>query len=246
MSSEIILFDLPTKDDHPRCWSLNPWKARLALNYKGVPYKTEWTEYPDIADKFKKFGIPKNDPNVNPNAEFSCPAARFPDGSYVMDSRKIAETLDKLVPQPSLHTDRADVIDRVQSTVLACQGALGPLLMPAVPNLLPPRSAEYFHTTRAKRFGMPLPEFAKSDKGGENAWKNAEPHFAKLKDILGEKSGPYVLGEEVSFADFIIAGYWDFVRKTDETGKNFPRVMKIDKSFEEHYKACSKWLERDD
>ncbi|KAF2482836.1 hypothetical protein BDY17DRAFT_317377 [Neohortaea acidophila] len=245
MSSEIILFDLPSKGDHPKCWSLNPWKARLALNYKGVPYKTEWTEYPDIADKFKQYGIPANDRNVNPNAEYSCPAARFPDGSYVMDSRKIAETLDKLAPQPSLHTNKGELIDRVQQTVLGCQGALAPLLMPAVPDLLPPRSAEYFHATRAKRFGMPLAEFAKSDKGGENAWKNAEPHLATLKDILAEKdSGVFVLGGEVSFADFIIAGFWDFLRKTNEEA--FARVMKIDKRFGEHHKACAKWLEVDD
>lgn len=71
--SQIILFDLPSKD---RCaWSLNPWKsksrdflsnmkyqayqflARLALNFKGIDYKTEWLEYPDIAAKFKSLSV---------------------------------------------------------------------------------------------------------------------------------------------------------------------------------------------
>jgi len=27
--------------------------ARLALNYKRIPYKTEWVEYPDLEPKFK-------------------------------------------------------------------------------------------------------------------------------------------------------------------------------------------------
>jgi len=27
--------------------------ARLLLNYKDLPYKTEWVEYPDVAPKFK-------------------------------------------------------------------------------------------------------------------------------------------------------------------------------------------------
>jgi hypothetical protein len=68
-SDQIILYDLPSK---PPCqsWSLNPWKstrqnhhpfyaytdttlARLLLNYKGIPYKTEWIEYPDVEPKFK-------------------------------------------------------------------------------------------------------------------------------------------------------------------------------------------------
>ena len=53
MADEVILYDIPSK---PRChgWSLNPWKTRMALNYKKVPYKTEWIEFPDLAPKFKE------------------------------------------------------------------------------------------------------------------------------------------------------------------------------------------------
>lgn len=29
MAQEIILYDIPTKDKHPRCWSLNPWKGTV-------------------------------------------------------------------------------------------------------------------------------------------------------------------------------------------------------------------------
>jgi hypothetical protein len=63
--SQYILYDLPSKG-RCACWSLNPWKgrfvrkckkihlpilyiARLALNFKGVDYKTIWLEYPDVA-----------------------------------------------------------------------------------------------------------------------------------------------------------------------------------------------------
>ena len=58
-NNEIILYDLPSKDPC-KSWSLNPWKTRLVLNYKGLPYKTEWTEYPDLASKFSSLGVPKN------------------------------------------------------------------------------------------------------------------------------------------------------------------------------------------
>ena len=76
MSAEIILFDLPSRAG--KAWSLNPWKsklllpfksgdpamtmtdptltpflARLALNYKGLPYRTEWIEYPDLRPTFQ-------------------------------------------------------------------------------------------------------------------------------------------------------------------------------------------------
>jgi len=55
--ANIILYDLPSKDPCG-CWSLNPWKTRMALNYKGVDYNTEWVEYPDIASKFKELYAP--------------------------------------------------------------------------------------------------------------------------------------------------------------------------------------------
>lgn len=32
--------------------------ARLALNYKGLPYKTKWVEYPDLKGRFMELGIP--------------------------------------------------------------------------------------------------------------------------------------------------------------------------------------------
>lgn len=69
---EITLFDLPSRPPGG-CWSLNPWKseqqqqpiqqverpdtdcvsARMALNYKGLAYKTIWVEYPDVQPLLK-------------------------------------------------------------------------------------------------------------------------------------------------------------------------------------------------
>lgn len=245
--SEYILYDIPSRGSQPHCWSLNPWKARLALNYKNVPYKTEWVEYPDIAPKFKGYNIAPNDGKTS-YAEYSCPAVKFPDGTYIMDSRKIAEALERLQPQPSLHMHRGELIDRTQKAVLGGQMGLAPIVMPRVPeHILPPRSAEYFRETRGKRFGMPLAELAKSDRAGEAAWKNAEPHLNEIKEILSENGdGPYVLGKEPSFADFIIAGFWDFLRRLDQDGDVFERVMKFDESFRRQWDACGKWLEKDD
>jgi len=75
-SDQIVLFDLASRP--PRStWSLNPWKsnsparldhrqepvqdeltrsyhvARLLLNYKGLNYRTEWLEYPEIAPRLR-------------------------------------------------------------------------------------------------------------------------------------------------------------------------------------------------
>ncbi|KAL2159360.1 hypothetical protein VTH06DRAFT_2363 [Thermothelomyces fergusii] len=44
MPEQYVLFDLPSKDPC-RCWSLNPWKTRMLLNFKGVDYRTEWKKF---------------------------------------------------------------------------------------------------------------------------------------------------------------------------------------------------------
>ncbi|KAK4541527.1 hypothetical protein LTR36_007973 [Oleoguttula mirabilis] len=220
--------------------------TRLALNYKGLPYKTEWIEYPDIAPKFKSFGIPSHAPGTS-NYEYSVPAIRISGGSYIMESLAIAKALEELQPEPSLHLDNG-YTDRVQAVAQKILGALAPIGMPRIPpRLLNPTSERYFRETREKRFGMPLQELAKSDRAGENAWKAAEAPLQELKGILHEhEDGPYVMGERVSFADFILAGLWRFVQILDEGGDLFERGMKIDESIPKHYEACKKWLERDD
>lgn len=52
MSEELLLFDIPSKEG--RAWSPNVWKVRAVLNYKKIPYRTEWIEFPDIEPKMKE------------------------------------------------------------------------------------------------------------------------------------------------------------------------------------------------
>ncbi|CZT21157.1 related to putative glutathione S-transferase [Ramularia collo-cygni] len=244
MSHDITFFDLPSKGKSA-CWSLNPWKARLVLNYKNLPYKTQWIEYPDVAPTFKSYGIPANSPELNPNAEYSIPAAQI-NGQYIMDSLSIAHTLEDLQPEPSLHLN-SEYVGRTQEAILKLWGQLAPIAMHRIPDmLLNPCSAQYFQETRTKRFGMSLAEFAKSDKA-ENAWPGAQPILEEIKTILHENSGgPYVLGNKPSFADFILAGWWRFTELLDNDGDLHGRIMQFDDGFLEHYDACKKWMERVD
>lgn len=71
MAEQVILFDI--ENVHGVCSSPNSWRsmiiftvlvfvanflpARLVLNYKSIPYKTEWVEYPDLAPKFKSLFV---------------------------------------------------------------------------------------------------------------------------------------------------------------------------------------------
>lgn len=163
-----------------------------------------------------------------------------------MDSMSIAKKIEELQPEPPLYLD-SEYVQRAQQSVLKTLSQLAPIAMPRVPEiLLNPSSAEYFEETRAKRFGMPLAELAKSEKA-ENAFENAQPGLQEIKDLLRENSeGPYVQGTEPSFADFILAGFWRFMELLDKDGDLQGRIMEFDASFAKHYAACKKWMEKVD
>ncbi|QIW94626.1 hypothetical protein AMS68_000144 [Peltaster fructicola] len=241
MSNEVVLYDLPSTGKCA-CWSLNPWKTRAALNFKSAQYKTEWTEYPDIEPKFKSLGIPANDPSHNP-VKYSIPAVRMPDGRLIMDSRAIADALEEIQPSPSLKLNNG-YVDRTQKTLAAVMTPLRPEIMPNIPALLPERSAEYFERTREQQFGMPLAALAKSDRAGDAAWKAAEPHIPELEKLLKENDGPFIAGKEPSYADFIVGGFWIFLQKANK--KLYERLTGYSPAFDEHWRAVSKWFERDD
>lgn len=170
----------------------------------------------------------------------------MPDGSYIMDSMKIAPALEKLQPEPSLHLDNG-YVPRAQQALGKTMTGLQPIAIPRVPErLLNEASQSYFLETRAKRYGISLPEMAKSDRAGENAWKTAQPGLEELKSLLYEnEDGPYLMGKQVGYADFIIAGFWVFAKRLGEEDI-FGRLLKYDEAFAKHYQACEKWLERDD
>jgi len=236
--SQIILYDLPSKD-RCACWSLNPWKTRLALNFKGLDYKTEWLEYPDIAAKFKSFGIPPN----KKGAEYTIPAVRFADGTYLMDSFPIAGALDMAYPTPSLHLDWEKLQDVVEKTQQLSEITAPWWKAKVSRNLLLPRSAEYFSRARQQRYNMPLEQLEK-EFGTEERWIEAKPIAVELGVILRASGGPYYQGSTPSHADFVTVGFMHCLKRVDEGV--FERFVGLEQELKKLYDACAKWLERDD
>ncbi|KAJ9608693.1 hypothetical protein H2200_006464 [Cladophialophora chaetospira] len=236
MSDEVVLFDLPSKGGH--AWSLNPLKTRLFLNIKGIPYKTQWVEYPDLKPTFQKFGIP---PNTSGPYEYTSPTVLLPSGEYVMDSRPIANKLESLHPTPSLHLD-SPYLARMEEFLPKAVNAVRPVFMPLVPKVfLNTPSAEYFTKSREKSVGKSLDEYA---QGKEQAFEDVKPFVKELGGWFAENSeGPFLLGKEVSYADVMVLGW---LRMLDRLGV-------VDRIFEaegggklkEAYEAAGKWFERE-
>ncbi|KAF2482862.1 hypothetical protein BDY17DRAFT_323640 [Neohortaea acidophila] len=233
MANALVLFDVKS-ENNVGCYSPHVWKARSSLNFKGIPYRVEWVEFPDIAPRWKAMGIAPNPP---PEIfEYTCPTVQMPDGSYVMESRRITAALEALQPLPSLHLDNG-YAERAQSAVDILLYHVSVGVMPFIPDLLTPRSRAWYHEERKKvTGGISITEFA-----NKFDWEKARPGLIQVKELLNENDGPYILGKEPSFADFVIVSFWQLF-KTLGRHDVLDQMMAFDKSFRAHAEVCDKWF----
>jgi len=243
----------------------------MALNYKNIEYETQWLEYPDVAPTLRAAGLAPNEGGPEVTA-YTIPTVKFPDGTYVMESFKIAQEIEKRYSSaPPLRVDHP-VVAQIIAIIPTIQKPLSAVLIPRVPRvLLNDKSVPYFQETRKVRFSMSLDEYEK-EKGGDAAWVAAKQPIENLAALLKQTKtadGPYFLGSEgeqplqplwtlclvhlasriadwgtVSYADFIVASLLHFVKLLGP--ELYDRFVAHDKAFDDLYQACAKWLERDD
>ncbi|RGP76908.1 hypothetical protein FLONG3_4991 [Fusarium longipes] len=241
MSSDTItLFDIPTKPPQV-CWSMNIWRTRLLLNFKGLDYKTEWLEYPQIKERLSQ--------HVSPNEqgpEFTLPAIQMPDGTYVMDSYKIVDFIEEKYPEPSLSLNHPMQL-RLRASMVKFMTQMVPIYVPGVAkNILGDDSLDFFLSTRQEDVGMPLYEYG--EKNSPGALDRAEPFAREITELLKENtSGPYFLGDTVSYTDFIWAGILLFFQCLGD--KEYHEVLEKTGDAEVHtqfLEGLSKWTKRND
>lgn len=217
---QIILFDLASKDGN-KCWSYNPWKTRLVLAHKSLPYTTEFLDYPQIKQRIG--------PHLPPSTieRYTIPTIQYTDGRYIIDSRVIAETIEKDFPSPPLYLD-SPYLEKLQTKVLEpLMRALRPHFVAKVArNLIREASVEYFTTTREKVIGMSLDDFEKKEGQVDN-FAEAEPYLHEITGWLKEnEKGPYFMGKTVGYADFVWGGILLFFQRIDASGKEFDGLVK--------------------
>ncbi|KAK6503300.1 hypothetical protein TWF481_008327 [Arthrobotrys musiformis] len=216
-TTQYTFFDIPTNTTPPRSWSPNVWNARGVLNYKGVPYETEWVEYPDIRVRLAEMGIASKG-GLMP---YTLPMMRVTttqnDGSepqvkYLTDSADIAKYLNDVHPTPPIDFDSVITDEAVKFFNANLMDSFVGLVLCDVDLVLPERSAAYFHETRPKWMKMPVKEF-KQKKVNEGAWEKMENGMRALAEFLDRNGGPFVQGEKVSYADFRLLGYLMWARE---------------------------------
>ncbi|KFY02776.1 hypothetical protein O988_01925 [Pseudogymnoascus sp. VKM F-3808] len=217
--------------------------ARLALNFKGLDYKTVWVEYPDIKPTFS----PEVPPNPAPDTPYTIPAIRFPSTGLIMHSRTIAARLEELYPEPSLHLD-SPIMSRIYGIqgkhIMPVYGLWIPLVSA---NILNPRSKEYYDRTREADEGMTLPELlAKTEAREEEAWESARTGLRELGGLLEENAeGPFFMGSVAGYADLVVLSWLEFYKRIDKE-RLFDKVVTMEPSLGRLYEAGKQWLERND
>ena len=187
---------------------------RLALNYKGLRFNTEWVDYPDIAPKFTDL-VPGNadlPTHACPILQFtsadtrSSPTNASKGGSeYIMDSLAIADYVEAKFPAsaaggavqwPALY--RGDEASRAAQREFAqlvdphAYHILRPFILKTLIKQLTPRGAEYFNRTVQPLTG-PFEELSDTPEKVAAAWKVVADNYAVLAKYVEERKDLEIL-----------------------------------------------------
>ncbi|KAF7191996.1 Glutathione S-transferase-like protein ustS [Pseudocercospora fuligena] len=246
-SDKITLYDLSSKSSK-QCWSPNVWKTRLVLNYKNIPYDSEWLTHKTIEPTLSSYGIPPNDPPKQgpPQSAYTLPTIRLPDGTFIMDSAKIGPVLEEKYPENSLHLDTEMHLKAQAALGQVAPPLLGVLFPMIMRRMIPEDVVPTWRARREAGFGMTVEEF-EAAKGGEKAWEAVKPGLENMSKFLKENKkdeGPFILGSQVCYGDFVIASLAEACKRI---GKDdiYARLMRECPEAKILHEACGKWFERD-
>ncbi|KAJ6520476.1 hypothetical protein C8R45DRAFT_61681 [Mycena sanguinolenta] len=207
--SLITLYDIAST--HPeQAWSPNTAKARYALNFKGIPHKTVFIEYPEIEPLCKKLGAK---PTSQTSLPYTLPVIYDPStDTVVSDSIEIARYLDATYPDTPRLIPEGTAAFHYAFTE-AFEATLPPFLVYALPASLPflnSASQDYFRRTREELFGGRRLEDV-TPTGHEHAvmWKKVEDAFGRIDGWIRKNGAEskHFMGDTLCYADISVAGY---------------------------------------
>ncbi|KAF8878315.1 hypothetical protein BD779DRAFT_1613059 [Infundibulicybe gibba] len=212
----ITFYDIPSMMPG-NAWSPNPWKTRFSLNYKGLAYKTEWVEYPDIEPLCKKLGAAPTETKATGEPHYTLPVIFDPRTKRaISDSAVIAEYLDEQYPEtPKLfpegtHALQYAFMDAYEQTL----DALWAFAFPQTCARLRPGSEPYFRRTREKRFGMKMEALVPTGAARTEKLAQLEEGFGKYLGWIARNpgGGVFMTGDTPVFVDFMVAGYLVWIK----------------------------------
>ena len=197
--------------------ALLKFEDRLCLNYKGLAYKTEWLEYPEIAPHCLKHGIPATSTKPDGTPFYTLLAIYDPStGSYISDSFAIAAYLDATYPStPSVFPHGTQGLQASFESAFTPQVRdLWPAMYKHIFAYLNDSSANYMGSRQVPGKGLTVMELIPSveevkiirAKTEEDLWK-VHGWYQNAGRSVGDP-GPFMMGEIISWTDFVVCAHF--------------------------------------
>ncbi|EKM76096.1 hypothetical protein AGABI1DRAFT_79084 [Agaricus bisporus var. burnettii JB137-S8] len=205
----LVFYDLAAKEPI-KTWSPNTWKTRYVLNFKKIPYKTIYLEFPELKGVLQKAGAQPLVSEKHGMVFYTSPAIVDNETEpAISDSFKIAEYLDKRYPDtPKAFPLGSEALQAAfHDQFFKHLFSFAPFIVGKVPNVLNQVSSDYYRDTREKMFGKPFEEIYPVGEDLVKDLAQAEEFFDTLNGWYSESRGPYFMGDNPSFADFVVGGF---------------------------------------
>jgi len=194
---------------------INP--NRFCLNYKNIPYRTEWLELEDIELHLKKLGIKPTGKKPDGRDLYTLPAIHDPStGTYLADSFLIAQYLDKTYPDtpPILPSDSIGLQVAFEEQFMSALVPLWQFITVHSIGLLTPRGQEYGRRSKEMQFGKRLEDMEPKGEDAEREWEVLRNALGKIDGYYAkvEGSGPFILGPSISWGDIVVVSAMIWIR----------------------------------
>ncbi|KAK1751419.1 hypothetical protein QBC47DRAFT_330117 [Echria macrotheca] len=231
----IVLYDIAMREPREKtCCSPNPWKARLALNFKGLPNVTKWVPLPEIATVRKGLHLPPVRKFADGTDFYTLPIIEDPNNNSEMvgDSFDIAVYLQKTYPDagrgdlfPEQTLDFTHDLANILVPLSEWEGKEHPEYARFNASVDAAFSVHVGLGVGNFPFDEASAEATKAEfvrRAGFKSWEDfllvgeaREKVKSSFRDTLEglarlfqrDESGPFLLGEKASYADLIV-GAW--------------------------------------
>ncbi|KAH7916629.1 hypothetical protein BJ138DRAFT_292760 [Hygrophoropsis aurantiaca] len=202
----IVLYDIPGKlEGYP--WSPNTMKTRYSLGYKGIPFSTEWIEFPDIEVRMKAIRA-KPTSQQDGKDRYTLPTIHDTStGAIISDSLAIAQYLDETYPDtpallPAGKSEVAALIMGLRSALTAASASDLLFIFVKATEALNPASQEYYKRAKEEKYGVAWAKFPPAAE--EKDWEALEKGWNAVDKWYEKHDGKFLLGDEPCFANFSV------------------------------------------
>jgi glutathione S-transferase len=191
----------------------------LVLTTQWLAYKTVWVEYPDIKDLCARLG-------AKPTSFMSDgTGTKYPTLPVIHDGRTnavVSDTIDIALYLDEAYPDTPPVFPKGTKTlqlgfITAFRLKLDVIYIPIMPLVYPmlnEASKPFFRQSREALFGMKFEDFSPVGPVRDEQWKAVKGALDVADRWLakGDSDQAYIIGESPSFADFVIAARFLWIK----------------------------------